>query len=298
MWTAVLQRPFILLSCLVVFASTGLIGGIRQPAQCPSVPTQSYVVHAGSLAFIPAKDPLLHVGEDLEYRVSYSIFTLGRIRIRVIDRFERNGRTVYKAQALINSAAGLPFIDLHVVFESELDEEVFSYSWLSKDSSSKEMSFRHYRFDYDVNRVVVERSTQRLNAERVIEGYDTVAINGKAQDGLTSFYFARKHLHTQGGMNIPTVIESKEVNTFINYMNKRTSVEIDAVNYPVEVIELEGRADYTGVFGLTGAFRGWFSNDNARVPVVARMKVLIGSIYIELERWNRPGWSPPRFEKR
>jgi hypothetical protein len=59
-------------------------------------------------------------------------------------------------------------------------------------------------------------------------------------------------------------------------------------------VGFDGRADFVGIFGLTGGFEGWFSNDEARVPIMAKMKVLIGSVTIELMRWNRPGWTPPR----
>ncbi|MGH2568367.1 MAG: DUF3108 domain-containing protein, partial [Bacteroidota bacterium] len=54
------------------------------------------------------QDPLLQAGEELEYKVSYSIFTLGTIRVRVTGKEERADRTVYKAQAYIDSAPGLP----------------------------------------------------------------------------------------------------------------------------------------------------------------------------------------------
>jgi hypothetical protein len=47
---------------------------------------------------------------------------------------------------------------------------------------------------------------------------------------------------------------------------------------------------------LTGDFEGWFSNDEARVPILAKMKVILGSITIELMRWKRAGWTPPRAE--
>jgi hypothetical protein len=77
-------------------------------------------------------------------------------------------------------------------------------------------------------------------------------------------------------------------------MSKKTSTEIDAVKYPVETIEFDGRADFVGIFGLTGGFSGWFSNDEAAVPIIAKMKVILGSIRLELVKWNRPGWVPPR----
>jgi hypothetical protein len=84
------------------------------------------------------------------------------------------------------------------------------------------------------------------------------------------------------------------VSTFLNFKREHTSVEVDAIDYPVDVIGFDGHADFVGIFGLTGGFEGWFSNDEARVPILAKMKVLIGSVTIELMKWSRPGWSPPR----
>jgi len=52
------------------------------------------------------------------------------------------------------------------------------------------------------------------------------------------------------------------------------------------------------VFGLTGGFSGQFSNDNARIPIIARMNVILGSIKVELKSWKREGWRPPKFVER
>jgi hypothetical protein len=243
------------------------------------------------------KDSLLFVGEELEYKVSYSIFTLGRIRVRVFEKTGDSSRSVYKAQAHIDSAPGLPFVNLHILFESSFDEDVYSYSWVSRDSSKSETAFLAYLFDYVRNVVLIEKSLQKVGSERIIEKVDTVQLKEKAQDGLSLFFFARKNLHLTAELNTSTVIGNAAVNTYFNYPHQKTSVDIDAVDYPVDVIEFNGRADYSGVFGMNGAFRGWFSNDTARVPVVARMKVLLGSIYIELVKWNRKDWQPPKFEK-
>jgi hypothetical protein len=70
--------------------------------------------------------------------------------------------------------------------------------------------------------------------------------------------------------------------------------EVDAIKYPVDVVHFEGEAGFVGIFGLTGGFEGWFSNDAAQVPILARMKVILGSVKIELIKWKRAGWTPPR----
>jgi hypothetical protein len=95
-------------------------------------------------------------------------------------------------------------------------------------------------------------------------------------------------------LNIPTVVNEKKGNTFINFTGERTDETIDAVDYPIDLIHFEGQAGFVGVAGLTGGFEGWFSNDAARVPVIAKMKVLLGNVRIELMKWKRAGWDPPR----
>ncbi|HCA81058.1 MAG TPA: hypothetical protein DEP53_15115 [Bacteroidetes bacterium] len=239
---------------------------------------------------------MLEVGEELEYKVSYSFFTIGTIRTQVLSRDTRNGRIVYKTRALIESNPSLSWlVDLHIRFYSEMDGSIYSYYWLSDDSTSKEVNFRRFRFDYDNNRAYLERGKRINDGVRKVESTDTVKITGQCQDGLSLFFYAREHVHYVGQDRIPTLIEDKQASTYINFTNKRTDMEIDAVDYPVDVVAFDGKADYVGIFGLTGGFRGWFSNDEHQVPIVARMNVILGSIKIQLAKWNRPGWQPPKY---
>ena len=240
----------------------------------------------------PAPPGMLFVGEELEYEVSYSIFSLGKVKIQVIDTAQRNGTTVFRAKAFMDSYSGVPFVSLHWIFYSEIDPLLFSHYFSgidNKDTSS--IPYANYVFDYRRNRVYVERGI-RPQGDSITRSSDT--ISSTYQDGLSLFFYARGKIHSAGGENVPTFVDEKKVNTFINFMNKKTSTEIDAVKYPVETIEFDGRADFVGIFGLTGGFSGWFSNDDAAIPIVAKMKVIIGSIRLELVKWNRPGWVPPR----
>lgn len=254
----------------------------------------------GSSASLSDERPsaLLQVGEVLEYNVGYAFFHLGRIVVTVVDRTERQGRVIYKARAIIDSAPGLPFVNLHIRFESEFDEQLFSYSWSAEDSSEKEIIYRRIDFDYDSNRVFLTRGKKQRDGSITVEKLDTAAITARCQDGLSLFYFARGNVRQKKQMNVPTFIEKEQVNTFFNYTNEISDEEIDSVKYPIEVVFFEGRADFVGVFGLTGGFRGWFSNDDVGVPIVARMNVILGSIKVELDRWHRPGWVAPQFIER
>ncbi|MEK6566844.1 MAG: DUF3108 domain-containing protein [Bacteroidota bacterium] len=275
---------------LLVFLTTW----IAVPGSTPSSITKHI-----SRDSVVVRDPLLQVGEELEYNVSYSIFNVGTIRILIVGKEQRNGREVFKTRAIIDSNPSLSWlVDLHIRFTSEMDGDLYSYSWIGDDSTAKETKFRRITFQYDSSRMVFDKGKKLPNNDLQVESVDTIAVGEKCQDGFTVFFYARKHVHQKKQVNVPTFIENKKVNTFINFMNSVTDVNIDAVDYPVEVVEFDGKADYVGVFGLTGGFSGQFSNDDARIPIVARMNVILGSIKVELKSWKREGWRPPKFVER
>jgi len=275
-----------------IVAGIVLLGSFNAPSHKGSPVAQEASPVSGS----QTPDKMLQVGEELEYRVSYSFFSIGTIRIRVVDREEKDGKAVYRALALIDSNPSLSWlVDLHIRFLSEIDENIFSYMWISDDSSNHQVTFQRFQFDYDSSRVYNEKGKKLPSGVRIVESVDTLSINGRCQDGLSLYFFARENVRQKNRMRVPTLIEKKQEYTDFNFMNKRTGVEVDAIDYPVEVVAFDGEAEYVGVFGLTGGFRGWFSNDEARVPILARMNVILGSIKIQLTKWNRPGWQPPKY---
>ncbi len=77
------------------------------------------------------------------------------------------------------------------------------------------------------------------------------------------------------------------------------NVEIDAFDRPIRTRKYTGFADWKGgtSAGLSGEFTGWVSDDEAAIPLQAEMKVFLGSIRLELERWHRPDWTTPAIVK-
>jgi hypothetical protein len=243
------------------------------------------------LSYQPFETGVFAVGEELNYEVSYSFIKLGSIKMKVLDKYTRNGRVIYKTKSFIDSY-NIPLVSLHNVFESELDEEFYCHQFIGSELIDNDWRYTKYNFDYTHNNVYMERGYQ---SKHNIEWRDTADLkNKKYQDGLGLFFFARGSLFSQRNLHIPVLIGDKCNTTLIKYPCTHDEASIDAVNYPVDVLYFEGNADWVGIFGLTGKFRGWFSNDSARVPITARMNVILGSIYIELKSWNRPGWYPPK----
>lgn len=229
-------------------------------------------------------------GEDLIYNVRYGPLDLGQVRIRTVRKEQGNSSVAFRTIAYIDSYKKIPFVDLHAVFESIIDGGVFSHYFLGKSRDGDYWSFGRYRYDYAANRAYLEFGSK----DTIVEQRDTIVLDGKTQDGLSLFFYAREHLFSGKRHRIPAIVKEKKVYTTIDFHKRRKSVEIDFIDYPVDVVGFEGTMEFTGIFGLTGDFEGWFSNDEARVPILAKMKVILGSVTIELMRWTRPGWTPPR----
>jgi hypothetical protein len=236
----------------------------------------------------------LEVGEELVYKVSYAFFSLGEIRMKVIDKVRSDEKVVYRTQAIIDSYKGIPFVDLHEIYESKFNDSIYSYWFRSRTIEKSNTRYVTYDFDYPKGKVYFELGKWEGG---IVDNRDTTSIDTYAQDGLSLFYFARQNLYKGSVVNIPTIVNEKVANTTISFLKKRESVEIDVVDYPVDVIAFDGKADFEGVFGFSGKFEGWFSNDNERVPILAKMKVLIGKVRIELIKWTKKNWKPPQAKE-
>lgn len=244
---------------------------------------------------IPASDISFFIGEELQYNVSYSFFDIGLIKMSVLDTATVNGVRIYKMKAFVDSYSGLPFVDLHQVFYSELSADAFSSFFVTYNTAKPEKKpFTRYTFDCKNN---TARFDIGVDPGNIIQKSGEEKIDQKQLDGLSLFFYARKNFREQKKVSVPVFVNEKSYKTNFNFMNKLGATEIDAVSYPVETIEFDGTSDFTGVFGLTGYFKGFFSNDDAGVPIVAKMKVILGSVHIELIKWTRPGWIPPKAKE-
>lgn len=238
----------------------------------------------------------IQVGEELEYAVSYSFFSIGTVRFKILGKGVSNGRPIFKAQARIESNPGLSWLtEVHIQFYGEIDDSIFSHYWISEDSSKAGIGYHSLTFNYPDQYVVYRKGNISSSGNNKLDELDTVEVKRREEDGLSLFYYAREHARQVKQDTVSTFIDNKEAKTYIDFQNKIKDVDIDAVDYPVATVYFEGHADFVGVAGLTGGFRGWFSNDAARIPIVARLNVWIGSIKVELKSWTRPGWTPPKF---
>lgn len=235
----------------------------------------------------------LKVGEELNYIVRYSFINLGEIKIRIRDKKNINGRTVYNAVAYIDSYDGIPFVNLHQIYESNINNDYYSDFFRGIVRDEELTSFTEYYFNYRDSKVRIKKG--RFNPMQLWT--DSLAVvDRQFHDGLSIFFFARMFSGEKRSMTLPCFVNERKVKTDINFYNESIPVSIKAIDYDVDCVRLDGELDFISIFGLTGYYEGWFSNDDASIPLVANMKVIVGNITLELTSWKREGWIPPKYK--
>jgi hypothetical protein len=227
-------------------------------------------------------------GEEYVYEVSWTVFKLGTIHLKATPR--------YTVEAHVDSYPSVPFVDLHSAHYSEMDSSFYSVGSHTAERREGDWWGLNYIYDLPRKRLIVEE-THQMDLEsppysRQVK--DTLNIpSATFVDGLAIAYLPRLYVHSVETLDIPTVLYGKVGTTTYEFTNNRTTESIDAVEDPVKVVEVRGSTTAVGIYGMTGDFTGWFSDDDAAVPIKGKLKVLLGSVTVELVKWNRKGWSPP-----
>lgn len=234
----------------------------------------------------------LEIGEDITYVVRYYLLKLGEIRLKVLSKKEVNGEYIYNTIAYIDSYSGIPFVDLHQIYESRINSSLYSNYFKGTIKKPEYTTYTEYTFDY-------KKSSVRVRKGKVSpfeQWTDSVGTAEKMyHDGLSIFYYARANLGIKKTEYVPCFVAEKKVYTKINYYTEPDKMDIEAIDYDIKCYRLDGETDFVSVFGLTGYFEGWFSYDKHTVPIVAKLNVIIGKVTVELIKWKKKGWNPPKY---
>jgi hypothetical protein len=110
---------------------------------------------------------------------------------------------------------------------------------------------------------------------------ETVDIPPGTQDVISCLYYARNTLSFQPGSSLT-------MNVYHDKKNRKVEVRVEAletVSGPwgeVETARVLVIMPFQGLFLNQGNIRVWFTNDDRRIPVRMKAKVIIGSIVADL----------------
>lgn len=227
------------------------------------------------------------IGEELSYRVKWSFVRLGTVRIVVHDTLTYDSTFVYHIKLFIDSNPLIFFVNMHNVYDSYIDKQFRLRLFSALEIIDGIKYDATYKFDYNTKIMHVNMTSMKDPSKTIIED---IPLEEHVLDGATMIYYARANVHSTETDTLTSFFEAKKGKVFINFKGENDLVEIDALKKPLKTYYLDGIVKMKGIAGLTGPYKGWFSQDTQRPPLKAELKVFVGSVNIELEEWKN--WAP------
>jgi hypothetical protein len=237
--------------------------------------------------------PVFQAGEELRYKVKWNFLRLGTVTIRTLHDSLCTAPEEYRILMIVESNPDLSFIWIREFNESMMDaRSLSSRQFRAKHRNGDQLTCIQHSYD-GTTRMAISR-VEDGNSGTIIRS-DTLRNVSPFVEGPSLFLAARCLCRLGNSLNVPTMVGETIAPTDLSFPCRPEEMDVDALGGPVRVCRFDGVAHWNGgtEAGLSGEFSGWVSDDAAAVPVKAEMKVLLGSICLELESWSRPGWVPP-----
>jgi hypothetical protein len=233
----------------------------------PSLAARRALGPGGKVAFTPFGE-----GERLEFEIKYGFISAGTAMLGIPGVVTERGHECYHIVSLAESNPVFSvFFTVRDVAESFLD--VRELVPLRFEKRLREGDYRaHDLVHYDHDRHIAFYP----NKDRI------VPVSTGAQDILSSLYYVRMMDLTVGrSVFIENHADTKNYPLEIKVLRKER-VDVPAGEFDCIVVEPVMRG--SGLFSHKGRLTVWLADDETRVPVLMKSKVLIGSISAVLTR--------------
>jgi hypothetical protein len=215
----------------------------------------------------------LQVGEQLTYEISWLNITAGTAVMAVSDAGTDGDRPLAK---LITTTQSSPMITKFFPVDNRVESIVDPATLLPEHLTFKRREGKKQEdIEYTFH--------QKEGTVTVVKGgtTETLEMPPGTQDVISCLYYARSELSLQPGsfltMNVHHDKKNRKVEVHVE--------EIEIVSGPwgeVETARVLVVMPFQGLFLNQGNIRVWFTNDDRRIPVRMKAKVIIGSIVADL----------------
>ncbi len=221
----------------------------------------------------PVPEPF-GTGESLKFSVQYGFINAGTAYLEVQGVTDWNGHPAYTLQARAQSNAFFSrFYKVRNRIESVWDRDGrFSYRYAEDRHEGGYKAKIEILFDH-------EHHEARYSDGR------TFPIPPQVQDALSAFYYTRFQALPIGGSVIFDYHASRKSQPLEVRVLGRQRVQTPAGHFDCVMIEPILKAG--GIFKAKGRLVIWLTDDQRRMPVMMRSKVMVGSISVILQQARR-----------
>jgi hypothetical protein len=216
-------------------------------------------------------------GEEIRYRVHYSIFNAGEAIMRVTNQHYRvNNRICYRAEVIGNSTGAFDrIVRIRDVWGSYFD--TIGYQPQKSFRSIQENRYRKKEeiyFDYAKN-------TARIQSEN--GSPEEIPVQANVQDMVSGYYFLRlqkyDHLRNNDTIRLTGIFENKTYNFKIIYLGKeRIKTKFGkADSFVISPIMPDNK-----LFSGRNPIKMWISDDQNRIPLKIEAELVLGSLDLDI----------------
>lgn len=212
------------------------------------------------------------VGEQLIFDIAYGVIKAGTATMSIPDTQWVRGRPCYHVvTTAVSNKFFSSFFKVRDKAESFLDiEGIFPWKFEKHIREGKYSADRYVEYD-QMNR-------------RVIYKKDTLAVSPYIQGVLSSFYYVRTvPLEVGKSFNIDNFGDGK-IYPLKVLVHKKERVRVPAGTFDCIIVEPVLRSE--GIFKHKGRIAIWLTDDERRIPVLMKSKVLVGSIDVRLRSYK------------
>jgi hypothetical protein len=224
----------------------------------------------GTGEVLPASPRAVRPGESLRFSVQYGVIHAGTAWLEVPGAREYEGRPVVLLVARAESNGFFSsFYKVRNRIESYWDSTGhYSLRYTERRHEGKYHAESDIRFDYD-------------KQEAVYKDGRTFPIPPNVQDALSSFYYTRLQALPLGGSVMFDYHASRKSAPMEVRVLGRQKVKTPAGTFSCVAIEPVLKAG--GIFKNKGRLVIWLTDDERRIPVLMKSKVMIGSVKVVLQ---------------
>ncbi len=217
------------------------------------------------------------VGEKLVFSVSWSnVVKAGTATLEVRGVKLFNGRKVYH---IVSRASSGPQVSAFFYTRDRVDVYLDTKDY-TVWKSEKHLVEGTYKDDE-----VVYFNPSKRTATR---GVTTMRVLPNARDALGGFYWVRSLALTVGGQITVNYADGKASKTIPVKVLRKERVEVPAGTFDTLVIE-PVLTETEGIFKQEGRIWIWVTDDEKKMPVLLKSKIVIGDISVRLESYDLGG---------
>lgn len=235
--------------------------------------------------FRTIKQTAFKPGEKLTFEISYGFVNAGTAIMEIDNNYQTiNGRKCYDIRFNVNSTSSFDWVyKVRDFYRTYVDAEGL-FPWRFEQHIKEGNYQRDFEAIFDQQNHTAKTYTGEKDPKK-FEGEYT--IPEYTQDAMSAFYYFRTLDYSKMKEGDKILLQNFYKDTTyplqVRYLGKET-IEVTAGEF--RCIKVEPLVQEGGLFKSEGSIVVWMTDDDRRMPVKVKTKVIIGSIDADLSEYT------------